>query len=636
MTGQPTTSLHEPISPQDLAPDAGVQGKLDALVTRVARNFMEASAGTMAAALGNALQAMTEFFGTDTSFLRRHDIPRSLSILVSEWPPRPVVPDPDPLGAVPFDVDPVFAASKELREPFVIRPGGSTDAYQERVKTGTGVDGVSMAMVPLLQSQETVGVLGFVKFGDRPWSTRELNALQAIASLIVQLQARVDAEERLQFNAYHDSLTGLPNRRALLEHLDSRLDDPATTTTTVLFLDLDRFKSMNGFLGHRAGDLLLTTVGARLQAEVGDEGFVARLAGDEFVLAYDGVDTEATAAIADRMLGAVRRPLLMAEHQISRTASLGIATAEGIIQSDELLRNADVAMRRAKKAGGDRAIVFDDTLRQAEDERSSTELGLRNAIDNDELVLHFQPEVDLRTGELRAFEALVRWDRPGHGLLPAGAFITVAEETGLIVDLGRWVLREACRQMAEWRAQHPEREFTMRVNLSPAQLATHNIVELVAESLEANDLPGSYVCFEITEHAVMENVQQATEALHALRALGVTFAIDDFGTGFSSLAQLKRLPVDVLKIDQTFVRGLGTDEGDTAIVDATIRLGRSFGLDVVAEGIETHALLDELVALGCERGQGYLLMRPAGVEMLEDLLVSGRIDLDALVDPPSA
>jgi diguanylate cyclase (GGDEF)-like protein len=635
MTGRPTTSLEPRTSAQDLAPGAVAQGKLDALVTSVARNFMEASAATLGNALSTALKSMTEFFGADTSFLRSNDIPRSLSILVAEWPPRPVIPDPDPLGEVPFDVDPVFGATKELREPFVIRPTESRDAYQERVKTGSGVDGVSMAMVPLLQSRETVGVLGFIKFGDRPWSTRELNALQAIASLIVQLQARVDAEERLQFNAYHDSLTGLPNRRALVEHLDGRLDDP-TTTTTVLFLDLDRFKSMNGFLGHRAGDLLLTTVGARLQTEVGDDGFVARLAGDEFVLAYDDIGADETAAVAERLLTAVRRPLLMAEHQISRTASLGIATAEGGAQADELLRNADVAMRRAKKEGGDRAIVFDDTLRLAEDERSSTELGLRHAIDNGELVLHFQPEVDLRTGELRAFEALVRWDRPGHGLLAAGAFIGVAEETGLIVDLGSWVLREACRQMAEWRAQHPDLDLTLRVNLSPAQLATHNIVQLVADSLDANGLPGHHVCFEITEHAVMENVQQATETLHALRALGITFAIDDFGTGFSSLSQLKRLPVDVLKIDQTFVAGLGSDAGDRAIVDATIRLGRSFGLDVVAEGIETHALLDELVALGCERGQGYLLMRPVGVEKLEDLLATGRIDLDALVDPPSA
>jgi diguanylate cyclase (GGDEF)-like protein len=636
MTANQTTSLQPLGRSADLAPGSETQGKLDALVTSVARGFMEASAATLQQTLESVLRKMSEFFSVDTSYLRRNDLPRGLTILVAEWPHRPNVPDPDPLGEVPFEADPVFSAIRDLREPFVIRPTSGPDAYQERVNAGSGIDAVSMAMVPLMQNGATVGTLGFVKFGDRPWSTRELNALQAIASLIVQLQARVDAEERLQFNAYHDSLTGLPNRRALIEHLDSRLDDPTTTTTTVLFLDLDRFKSMNGFLGHRAGDLLLTTVGARLQAEVGDEGFVARLAGDEFVLAYDGVETDETVAIAERMLGAVRRPLLMAEHQISRTASLGIASAEGIVQSDELLRNADVAMRRAKKAGGDRAVVFDDTLRQAEDERSSTELGLRHAIDNGELVLHYQPEVDLRTGELRAFEALVRWNRPGHGLLAAGAFIGVAEETGLIVDLGSWVLGEACRQMAEWRRQHPDLDFTLRVNLSPAQLATHNIVQLVADSLEANGLSGRYVCFEITEHAVMENVQQATETLHALRALGVTFAIDDFGTGFSSLAQLKRLPVDVLKIDQTFVFGLGSDEGDRAIVDATIRLGRSFGLDVVAEGIETHALLDELVTLGCERGQGYLLMRPVGVEKLDDLLTTGRIDLDALVDPPSA
>ena len=376
---RPTTSLERPEAEPDLAPSDAPQGKLDALVTSVARSYMETSAATIQATLEMAMQRMGDFFAVDASFLRRHDQVRGVSVLVAEWPKRPIVPTPDPLGEVPFEADPSFAASRHLREPMVLRPTGQPDAYQDRVKTGTGVDGVSMSAVPLLRHNETVGLLGFIKFGDRPWSTRELNALQAIASLTVQLQARVEAEERLKFNAYHDSLTGLPNRRALIEHLDDRFAG-ALTSTTVLFLDLDRFKSMNGFLGHRAGDLLLTTVGARLQSELGDDGFVARLAGDEFVLVYDEDDPDAIANTAERMLDAVRRPLLMAEHQISRTGSLGIA--RGLAQPDELLRNADVAMRKAKHEGGDRAVMFDDTLRLAEDERSSTELGLRQAIDN--------------------------------------------------------------------------------------------------------------------------------------------------------------------------------------------------------------------------------------------------------------
>jgi EAL domain-containing protein (putative c-di-GMP-specific phosphodiesterase class I) len=271
-------------------------------------------------------------------------------------------------------------------------------------------------------------------------------------------------------------------------------------------------------------------------------------------------------------------------------------------------------------------VVFDGALRDLRRERSANEILLRKAINSSGLVLHYQPEVDLRTGELLAVEALVRWNHPDRGLLTAGAFIDAAEESGLIVDLGSWVMAEACRQMAEWRARWPHRRFTMRVNMSPAQLAARNIVQLVADCLATNDLPGRLLCFEITEHAVMQDVDRAVRTLHQLKTLGLSLAIDDFGTGYSSMAQLKRLPVDVLKIDQTFVAGLGEDGGDRAIVDATVRLARSFGLEVVAEGIETHDLVEQLLILGCHRAQGYLLCRPKAPADLEEILVRGGID----------
>jgi EAL domain-containing protein (putative c-di-GMP-specific phosphodiesterase class I) len=231
--------------------------------------------------------------------------------------------------------------------------------------------------------------------------------------------------------------------------------------------------------------------------------------------------------------------------------------------------------------------------------------------------------VDLRTGQLLAVEALVRWNHPQRGVLPAGSFITVAEETGLIADLGRWVLTEACRQMAVWRKQFPLLRITMRVNVSPAQLATRNIVHLVNDCLVKNDLPGRLLCLEITEHAVVQDVQQTVDVLHELKALGITLAIDDFGTGYSSMSQLKHLPVDALKLDQTFVAGLGIDVGDRAIVDATVRLAQSFGLEVVAEGVETVDLVDELLKLGCHRAQGFLLCRPQPAAELESLLEYG-------------
>jgi len=613
-------------------PAADMHGRLDALVTRVASEFMSVSAVDLADALERALQTMTEFFDVDTSFLRRNDFERDLTVLVAEWPRRENVPDPDPLGEVPFDVDPVFAATRALDQPFVLRPESSDDAYQERVEQGAGVPQVSMAMVPLISEATTVGVLGFIKFGDRPWDVAETNALQAVASLIVQLQSRVAAEEKLQYQAYHDDLTKLPNRRALLEDLDRRIAE--REPMTLLFIDLDGFKSMNDSLGHGAGDRLLSTMAERLRRSIRPEDLVARLAGDEFVVLLETRSTQAALEAAARLLGVIAEPIAIADHQITRTASIGIAvTQRGHVHGDELLAHADVALHRAKQEGGNRSVVFDDGLRRIADERSETEIRLREAITAGQLRLHYQPEIDLRTGELLAVEALVRWQHPEHGLLDAGRFIAVAEESGMIVDLGNWVMAEACRQMAEWRLRYPRQTFTMRINMSPAQLATRNIVELVGECLADNELPGRLVCFEITEHAVMQDIDRAIDTLHELKSLGVSLAIDDFGTGYSSMAQLKRLPVDALKIDQTFVAGLATDGGDRAIVDATIRLAKSFGLDVVAEGIETQDLVALLLALGCFRAQGYLLCRPIAADALEDILGRGGIDPAILVAP---
>jgi EAL domain-containing protein (putative c-di-GMP-specific phosphodiesterase class I) len=264
-------------------------------------------------------------------------------------------------------------------------------------------------------------------------------------------------------------------------------------------------------------------------------------------------------------------------------------------------------------------------LRTSVEQRADTELLLREAIDHVGLMLYYQPEIDLNTGRLLAVEALVRWVHPQRGVLAAGSFIGVAEETGLIADLGKWVLAEACRQMAIWRDRYPMLRLVMRVNISPAQLATRNIVDLVKECLEENQLPGRLLCLEITEHAVVSDVDRTVQVLHDLKALGVTLAIDDFGTGYSSMTQLKRLPVDVLKIDQTFVSGLGIDEGDRAIVDVTVRLAKSFGLEVVAEGVETVELVHELLELGCHRAQGFLLCRPKPASDLELILVKGGI-----------
>jgi diguanylate cyclase (GGDEF)-like protein len=617
-------------------PPAPAQGPLDALVTQIAVRLMEVSANELTASLDWTLQLLVEFFDVDTSFLRRTDIERDITVLVAEWPKRHDIPDPDPLGEVPFGADPVFDAIRDLKEPFVMRPTKSSDAYQERVEQGSGVHQVSMAMVPLVQRSATIGVLGFVKFGDRPWDTAETNALQAVASLLAQLQARIAAEERLVYQAYHDELTGLPNRRALLEDLNRRLSElGAGRTTALLFIDLDRFKAINDFLGHGAGDRLLQTVAERLRGAVRAEDFVARLAGDEFVLLLEGATVEVDAlAVADKLLELVAQPVEMSGHQVSRTASLGISFGSSeSTTSDDVLAHADAALHRAKAQGGNQTVVFDAALRALVEKQSDTEMLLRHAIDHEGLILHYQPEVDLRTGQLLAVEALVRWNHPDRGMLTASSFIKVAEDTGLVVDLGRWVLAEACRQMAAWRQAHPQLHFTMRVNMSPAQLSTRHVVQMVKDCLERNHLPGRLLCLEITEHAVMQDVEKATRVLLELKALGISLAIDDFGTGYSSMSQLKRLPVDVLKIDQTFVAGLGIDRGDRAIVDATVRLARSFGLEVVAEGVETPELVQQLLNLDCYRAQGFLLCRPKPASDLVAMFLQGGLDPTTFSDP---
>jgi diguanylate cyclase (GGDEF)-like protein len=605
-----------------------IQSGLDALIARVAVELMSVTAKTMSTSFESILRVLNEFFNVDTSFLRSNDREREMSVLVAEWPRRENIPDPDPLGQVPFGQDPTFDATRDLAEPYLMRPTNSSEAYRERVRQGSGVSEVSLAMVPLRREGKTVGILGFISFGDRIWEVPETNALQTVASLMVHLQARVEAEERLTYQSDHDELTGLPNHRSLLTELRLRLKQNADTIGLVV-AGLDGFKALNDFLGRGAGDLMLSTVANRLRGAVRTEDFVARLSGDEFVILLGGPAIELSALDrADGLRDLISRPVEIRSHKVSRTASLGVsfgnrvsATAEG------LLVQADAALQLAKARGRNQTAVFDRELRASVEQRSEVELQLRDAIADDDLLLHYQPEVDLRTGRLLAMEALVRWNHPQRGLLVAGQFIKVAEDTGLIADLGRWVLAEACRQMAAWRTQYPSLIMQVRVNVSPAQLATRNIVGLVEQCLTDNSLPGSLLCLEITEHAVVADVEQTVAVLKELKALGVSLAIDDFGTGYSSMSQLKRLPVDALKIDQTFVAGLGIDAGDQAIVDTTVRLAASFGLDVIGEGVETTQMAHELLRLGCHRAQGFLLCRPKSAADLAPILLAGCLDL---------
>ncbi|MGH9100458.1 MAG: putative bifunctional diguanylate cyclase/phosphodiesterase, partial [Acidimicrobiales bacterium] len=469
------------------------------------------------------------------------------------------------------------------------------------------------------------------------WSDHEINTLRAVAALLVQLLHRIDAEERLRHSALTDDLTGLPNRRALLEEVGIR-QLGAKGALSLLFIDLDRFKVMNDQLGHGAGDKVLQVIADRIRTSLRPSDFAARLGGDEFVVLLEDAEGGLGAvAAANRLLDLIALPIDLNGQRVAHTGSVGIAITEhATVTAEELLGQADIALYEAKSLGRNRAVVFNHELEASVAQRSTIELLLRQALEEDALRVMYQPEFDLRTGRLIALEALVRWFRAGEGFIEAAKFVPIAEETHIIGDIDRWVLEEACRQLSSWRRDYGALDIVIRVNMSPAQLGVAGIVRSVADCLRRSGLPPEKLCLEITEQAVIEDIGQAVRVLEEIRSMGVQLAIDDFGTGFSSMSQLKSLPVDVLKIDREFVDGVAGDPTDQAIVETIVRLARAFKLDVVGEGIETAEDLATLVRLGCRRGQGFLLSHPLPPEELSPIFLRGGIDLDSLTIPGRA
>jgi diguanylate cyclase (GGDEF)-like protein/PAS domain S-box-containing protein len=435
---------------------------------------------------------------------------------------------------------------------------------------------------------------------------------------------RKNLSDRLAHDAAHDSMTGLLNRASFTDCVAAALAADDDRKVAVLFIDLDHFKVVNDSLGHAVGDELVTSIASRLRSSLRPGNVIARFGGDEFVVLCDDLaDDEAASNIARRLLDAVAEPVSLSAQEVFVTASIGIAVARRGDDSETLLRHADAAMYRAKNDGRARAIVF------LPDEHGSAVAALRTgtdlhrALERDELVLHYQPIVDLRTGRVVGFEALVRWNHPERGLIPPADFIGLAEETGLIVPIGAWVLETACRQIVHWQSVR-DREtgggrLTMNVNLSPRQLADPSLTKTVARILRDTGANPDAVCLELTENALMQNADATTAELHALRALGVHLSIDDFGTGYSSLSYLKRFPVEALKIDRSFIDGLGTDHEDTSIVEAIVTLAHALGLTAVAEGLETPTQLDALRKIGCDFAQGYLLGRATAAEIIGDV-----------------
>jgi diguanylate cyclase (GGDEF)-like protein/PAS domain S-box-containing protein len=440
---------------------------------------------------------------------------------------------------------------------------------------------------------------------------------------------RKSLERELAHRAFHDALTELPNREMLVDRLGQALARSARggQRTALLFVDLDSFKIINDTLGHLAGDDLLVSVAQRLRASVRAGDTAGRMAGDEFILLLEDLSSVDEARIvAERFQTQLRTPIALGEQSVVVGASIGIAYSDGRdgILPDDLLRRAEVAMYAAKNRGKSQIAWYDASMTRTSLDRLELEADMRRALDNGEFRVWYQPIVDLETGQVNGVEALVRWQHPTRGLIAPDKFISVAEDTGLIVPIGRSVLREACCQAHVWQETLP---LTVSVNLSARQFQHPGLLEDVASALAESGLPPELLKLEVTESVAMDSGVGTIQTFQALRGLGVRLAIDDFGTGYSSLAYLKRFPVDTLKIDRSFVDGVASDEQDAAIVRSVVALARTLGLRVTAEGIETPSQLEALRALSCDEGQGYFFQRPQPSEVMGDALLKSGDDL---------
>jgi diguanylate cyclase (GGDEF)-like protein/PAS domain S-box-containing protein len=450
-----------------------------------------------------------------------------------------------------------------------------------------------------------------------------------VAGLVLNardITERRQLQEQLVHEASHDALTQLANRALFAHRVREALR--GREGVAVIFLDLDGFKEINDSLGHAVGDQLLVGVSDRLRADLREGDTIARLGGDEFAVLLRSADVAAAHVVARRIVELMRTPFPVAGRDLHVRASVGIATGPGGAtargaesRAEQLLRNADLAMYRAKAAGGGDVAGYDPQMHSGLMDRLQLETDLRRALEHREMLLHYQPTVDLRDGSVVGFEALLRWEHPVRGMVPPTEFIGVAESTGLIVPLGRWVLTEACHQAAAWSAA-AGRPVKIAVNMSVRQFDRADLAAVVAQVLAETGLPAGQLCLEMTESVLMTDTEENLAQLLRLKDLGVQIAIDDFGTGYSSLAYLRRFPVDIIKIDRSFVEQVDTDSGDVALVDAVVGLGQALNMQTVAEGVETDGQWLKLRQIGCDHGQGYLFGRPADPAEVTRLLTA--------------
>jgi diguanylate cyclase (GGDEF)-like protein len=499
--------------------------------------------------------------------------------------------------------------------------------FHNRAKNRATMSG---AALPLMRGEKAFGALLFLSQERNTFTPELTELLQRLADNVAfalenfdRADAKMIADQRIEYVASHDSLTDLPNREAFNELLHVAIESARRRDRqlAVLFIDLDRFKVINDSLGHDAGDRLLTEIGGRLRRSVRTCDAVARLGGDEFVLLLEDVATrENVEGVARDLLRSLSEPIQLGGHECNVTASIGVAIypADGT-DIRTLTGNADRAMYLVKEDGKDGFRFFDRDAKTQSIERLTMETNLRHALERNELLLHYQPKIDLVSGEITGVEALLRWRHPDGTMLPPCDFIPLAEETGLIVPIGRWVLRQACAQNMIWQREGA-RPISMAVNLSPRQFVDERLLQDIDEALAVSGMPPNLLQLEVTESMVMQNVARAVRVLDQIQGRGIHIAIDDFGTGYSSMSLMKQFPIDTIKIDRSFVRDLANDLEDQAIAQAIISMGKALGMTVVAEGVETPEQQTFLRRHACDEMQGYLFSKPVPPGGVADLL----------------
>ncbi len=485
------------------------------------------------------------------------------------------------------------------------------------------------------------------RMGEERWlyltaARADFDGETAFLASAFDITERKHAEEELRHQAFHDKLTGLPNRALLLnrlEHAFALSKRRAKYQLAILFIDLDRFKTLNDSLGHLVGDQLLREIGLRLKNTLRPSDTIARFGGDEFCVLLEDIENVTDAVlVADRILRELSAPLTLAGQEVFTSASIGIVLNDARhARADELLRDADIAMYRAKSAGKGRYAIFDEAMHQHATTLLSLETDLRRAIDRAEFELHYQPIVTLGRGALAGFEALIRWRHPERGLVLPMEFIPLAEETGMIIDIGNWVFYEACRQLKKWQGlRSTECNLKMSVNFSARQISRPDALAFIQQVLADTGVDPKCLCIEITESLLMENPESVITTLHQLHSLGISIYLDDFGTGYSSLSYLHKFPIDTLKIDRSFIRNLGHQGHQDEIVRSILMLAESLKIGIIAEGVETEEQADQLRIMGGRYAQGYLFSRPLGVSQATELVAQNIAHSIPHTDTPAA